>query len=101
VPEIYFFVLHFTGPHFANYEEWDAVSQIVAYSYMLHQHHFTIQAVKLYNLMNSLVDAGCGMNATLRFLANLAGEVQSCLQDTNMRVTLSSKGRVRSIFWVQ
>jgi hypothetical protein len=93
-----FFVLHFTGSHFADNGEWDAVSQIVAYSYTLHQHHLTVQAVKLYNLVNSLVDTGWGTNATLRFLANLAGEVQSCPQDTNMRVTLSSKDRVRSIF---
>ncbi|PNF25042.1 hypothetical protein B7P43_G06983 [Cryptotermes secundus] len=84
-------------PHFADSEEWDAVSQILAYSYTLHQHHLTVQAVKLYNLMNSLVDTGWGTNATLRFLASLAGEVQICPQNTNMRMTLSSKDRDVSV----
>jgi hypothetical protein len=92
------FLCHFTGPHFADSEEWDAASEILAYSYKLHQHHFTVQAVKLYNLVNSLVDVGWGTDATLHFLANLAGEVQGCPQDTNMRVTPSSKVRVRFLF---
>jgi hypothetical protein len=96
---VVFFLFHFTGPpHFADSEDWDAVSEILAYSYTLHQHHLTVQAVKLYNMMNSLVDAGWGTIATLRFLVSLAGEVQDCPQDTNMRVTPSSVDRVRPIF---
>jgi hypothetical protein len=95
------FLCNFTGPHFADSEEWDAVSKILLYSYTLHQHRLTVQAVKLYNLMNSLVDADWGTHATLRFLAYLAGEVQGSPQYTNMRVTPSLKDKVRSVVWAQ
>ena len=64
-------------------EEWDALSKILAYSYILHQCHLTSQAVKLYNLLNNLLTSGWGGNPILLFLANLAGEVQ----DNSMKVS--------------
>jgi hypothetical protein len=88
---------HSTGPHFAD-KEWDAASEVLAYSYALHQRHFTAQAVKLFNLVNSLADAGWGTDAALRFLASLAGEVRGCPQDTSTRLTPSSEVRVRFVF---
>jgi hypothetical protein len=64
-------------------DEWDAFLKILAYSYKLHHCHQTAQAVKLYNLINILLNSGWGRKPILLFLANLAGEVQ----DESMKVS--------------
>jgi hypothetical protein len=64
-------------------DEWDALPKILAYSYKLHQCHLTAQAMKLYDLLNILLNSGWGRKPVLLFLANLAGEVQ----DNNMKVS--------------
>lgn len=72
-----------SGCCFRQDEEWDALPKILAYSYKLHHCHQTAQAVKLYNLINILLNSGWGKKPILLFLANLAGEVQ----DNSMKVS--------------
>jgi hypothetical protein len=64
-------------------DEWDTLPKILAYSHRLHEHHLTAQAMKLYNLLNILLNSGWGSKPILLFLANLAGEVQ----DNSMKVS--------------
>jgi hypothetical protein len=89
---LYFSLLILIDSFVGNNEEWDAVSQILAYSYRLHECHLTAQAMKVYDLINGLLNAGWDGNPTveavLLFLANLAGEVQVCAQDTHVKVSL-------------
>ena len=66
----------FTDCCFRDDDEWDALPKILEYSYKLHHCHQTAQAVKLYNLLNILLNSGWGGKPILLFLANLAGEVQ-------------------------
>jgi hypothetical protein len=72
-----------TGCCFRDDDELDALPQILAYSYKLHNCNQTAQAVKLYNLINILLNSGWGRKPILLFLANLAGEVQ----DNSMKVS--------------
>jgi len=68
---------------FRHDDEWDALPKILAYSYKLHHCHQTAQAMKLYNLINILLNSGWGRKPILLFLVNLAGEVQ----DNSMKVS--------------
>jgi len=68
---------------FKDDDEWDALPKILAYSYKLHHCHQTAQAVKLYNLINILLNSGWGRKPILLFLVDLAGE----MQDNNMKVS--------------
>jgi len=68
---------------FKHDDEWDALSKILAYSYKLHHCHQTAQAVKLYNLINILLNSGWGRKPIMLFLVNLAEEVQ----DNSMKVS--------------
>jgi hypothetical protein len=88
---LYFFLPFVTDFSVGNNEEWDAVSEILAYSYKLHECHLTAQAMKLYDLISGLLNGGWARNpimkAILCFLANLAGEVQVCAWDSNVKVS--------------
>jgi hypothetical protein len=90
---LYFLLLLLTDFCVENNEELDAVSQILAYSYKLHECHQTAQATKLYDLMIDLLNVGWDRNPTveavLRFLVNLAGEVQISSWDTSTKVGIS------------
>ncbi|XP_021938157.1 gamma-tubulin complex component 6 isoform X3 [Zootermopsis nevadensis] len=73
-----------------NNEKWDALSQILAYSYKLHECRQTTQAMRLYDLISGLSNAGWDKNPTvdtiLLFLVHMAGhEVQVSACDTNLK----------------
>lgn len=87
------FLHHLTDSCAENNEKWDALSQILAYSYKLHECRQTAQAMRLYDLISGLSNAGWDKNPTvdtiLLFLVHMAGhEVQVSACDTNLKVSI-------------